>query len=169
MADYKKVGRHEIATYLDVTPKETTNDYRIIGVGVSEYTENYNPQSTTEKWIINKNATTTVDSYQVQGSVTQTCYVGDPVYDYVNELRRNEAVGSDAESSVIDVDLYDSETSTDGAITYKATKHACSVSVGSYGGSDPAQLAYNINYNGDVIKGKATISDGKLTFIESAD
>lgn len=170
MADtYKKVERHEIATYLNTTPKETTATYGIVGVGITDYTENYNAQTTTEKWIIHKNATTTTDSYQIQGSVTQTCYVGNPVYDFVNNLRRSEAVGADAETDIIDVDLYDNETGTDGVISYKATKHKCAIAIGTYGGSDPAQLGYNINYNGDGIQGRVTITDGKVTFTESAD
>ena len=91
---YKKVTREQIATYLNTTPTGDKETWSIVGVGVTDYGQSFNPQVETEKWIIHKNATSSLESYQIQGDVSQKCYFGDPVYDFVNNLRRTAGVGS---------------------------------------------------------------------------
>lgn len=157
----KKVTREQIASYLNVAPGQLSPKWALLGVGVTDYSISYNPQVSTEKWIINKNATSSLDSYQISGDITQTCYFGDEAFDFINELRRNEAVGSDAEAQILDIDLYDEESGK-----YKATLHNCTIAVSSYGGSDSAQIEYSINYNGDGKVGTVTIVDGQPTFTE---
>ena len=156
----EKVTREQIASYLNIGTKEA-KDFSIIGVGITDYGQSYNPQVTTEKWIINKNATSTVESYQIQSDVSQKCYYGDPVYDYVNNLRRKEAVGSAAESEILDIDLYDS--SEEGK--YKAVLHACSIAITAYAKGESPAIEYTIHYNGDGIPVIVTIDkDKKVTF-----
>lgn len=156
---YSKVTRDQIAHYLNVTPSAELESWKIIGVGVTDYSISYNPQTTTEKWIIHKNATTTLDSYQISGEVTQKCYKGDDVYDFINELRRKATIGGANETQVLDIDLYD-ETSG----SYKATKYDVTVSITSYGGGEDAEIGYTISYNGDPILGTVTISAGTPVF-----
>lgn len=159
----KKVTRDQIATYLNVTPTETTADWAIVGVGVTDYGQSYNPQTTTEKWIINKNATTSLDSFQIQADASQQCYFGDPVYDFVNELRRNASVGDKVTTQVLDIDLYDS-TGTGEQITYKATQYECAVVVTSYATGENPVIEYSIYYNGDPQVGTVKITSGKPVF-----
>lgn len=161
MADYKKVSREQIATYLDTTP-DSSRTWKILGVGITDYGQDYNPQTTTEKWIIHKNATTTLDSFQIQASASQTCYFGDPVYDYVNNLRRTAGVGSKVVSHVLDIDLYDSTNDN-----YKATEYECAVIVTSYAKGETPKIEYTIYYNGDPKLGTVTITDGVPTFVET--
>lgn len=159
---YTKVTRDQIASYLNVTPKSDPS-WKIIGVGITDYSISFNPQNTTEKWIIHRNATTTLDSYQIQGDVTQKCYKGDDVYDYINDLRRKASIGDENNTQVIDIDLYDESEGK-----YKATKYDCVISVSSYGGGDDAEIEYTISYNGDPTLGYVTISAGEITFTEDA-
>lgn len=165
MADYKKVSREQIATYLDTTP-DSPYTWKILGVGITDYGQDYNPQTTTEKWIINKNATTTLDSYQIQADASQTCYFGDDVYDYVNNLRRTAGVGSKVVSHVLDIDLYDS-TGTGAGTKYSATLYECAVIVRSYAKGENPAIEYTIYYNGDPKLGTVTITDGVPTFTEN--
>lgn len=159
-----RITRDQIVSYLNTTP-DSTATWALLGLGVSEYAIEMNPQTETSKWIIDKNSTTELTSYQMQGSVTQKCYFGDEIYDFVNELRRNEAVGASAKSQVLDIDIYDSQESG-GSTTYAATLHDCIVTVSSYGGED-AELSYDIYYNGDGKLGTVTITDGVPTFTET--
>ena len=165
--NYKKVTRDQIATYLNTTPS-SEKTWNIVGVGVSELGQNYNPQVNTEKWIIHKNATSSLESYQIQGDVSQKCYFGDPVFDFVNNLRRIAGVGSAVETQVLDIDLYDS-TGEAPAITYKATEYDCIVVINSYASGETPVIDYTIHYNGDPRLGTVSIADKKPTFTPDAN
>ncbi len=156
---YTKVTRDQIASYLNVKPSEEKEEWAIIGVGITDYGQSYNPQVETEKWIIHKNATSTLESYQIQGDVSQKCYFGDEVYDFVNDLRRNAKVGSKVNTQVLDIDLYDETESK-----YKATKYDCAVVVTSYATGENPVIEYSIYYNGDPVVGTVQIEGGKPTF-----
>ena len=60
--DYAKIDRTNLATFLDVTPKEAKETWEILGVGIPSYAIDFNPNISSEKWIINKNATSTLES-----------------------------------------------------------------------------------------------------------
>lgn len=166
MADYKKVTREQIASYLDIEPTGTTPTWKIIGVGITDYGQSYNPQVETEKWIINKNATSTLESYQIQGDVSQKCYFGDDVYDFVNDLRRNAKVGDAINTHILDIDLYDA-TGSGSSTTYKATMYDCAIAITSYATGETPVIEYTIYYNGDPKVGTVTFSGGTPTFTEN--
>lgn len=165
---YKKVTREQIATYLNTTPGEPSEKWSIVGVGITDYGQSFNPQIETEKWIINKNATSSLESYQIQGDVSQKCYFGDPVYDYVNNLRRTAGIGSAVETQILDIDLYDA-TGEAPSIKYKATKCNCMIAVTSYATGESPVIEYSIYYNGDPIVGTVTIADSVPTFVPDAE
>lgn len=160
---YKKVTRDQIASYLNVKPSALNPDWKIIGVGITDYGQAYNPQVETEKWIIHKNATSTLESFQIQGEVSQKCYYGDDVYDFVNNLRRRALVGDKVETQVLDIDLYDENNGE-----YSATMYNCSVVVTSYATGETPVIEYTIYYNGDPKVGTVTINSGTgaITFNE---
>lgn len=164
---YKKVTREQIATYLNTTPSESSEKWSIVGVGVTDYGQSFNPQVETEKWIIHKNATSSLESYQIQGDVSQKCYFGDEVYDFVNNLRRTAGVGSAVETQVLDIDLYDS-TGEAPSIKYKATKYNCMIAVTSYATGESPVIEYSIYYNGDPVVGTVSIVDNVPTFTPDA-
>lgn len=161
--DYKKITRDQFVTYLNTAPESVSPTWSLLGVGVTEYGIAYNPQVTTEKWIIHKVATSTLDSYQRQGDVTQKCYKGDPVFDYVNKLRLTCGIGADVQTEVLDIDRYDELE--DGK--YTATKSNVIITISNYM-SDEAMIEYNIYYNGDPVIGSVTFSEQKPTFVENA-
>ena len=162
---YVKVSREQIATYLNVDPTAVSPDWKIVGVGITDYGQDYNPQTTTQKWIIHKNATTTLDSFQIQADAEQTCYFGDPVYDFVNNLRRTAGVGNKVVSQVLDIDLYDA-TGSGASTKYAATLYECAVIVTSYAKGETPAIGYTIYYNGDPKLGTVQIADGVPTFTE---
>lgn len=164
---YKKVTRDQIATYLNTTPSAEKETWSIVGVGITDYGQSFNPQVETEKWIIHKNATSSLESYQIQGDVSQKCYFGDPVYDFVNNLRRTAGVGSAVETQILDIDLYDS-TGEAPSISYKATKYNCMIAVTGYARGESPVIEYSIYYNGDPTVGTVTIADSVPTFTPDA-
>lgn len=158
----EKITREQFVSYLNTTPKTETEKWSLIGVGITGYGLAYNPQVTTEKWIINKNATSSVDSYQIQGEVSQKCYKGDPVFEFINELRRTAGIGSKSETQVLDIDTYDETTENN----FKATKYNCTIAITNYM-SEEAVIEYSIYYNGDPVLGTVTLdTQGKPTFTE---
>lgn len=158
---YTKIKRSEVVSFLDTTPT-TTASWAMIGVGVNAYGQDFNPQVTTEKWIINDNATSTLDSYQIQGAVSQKAYSGDDCFEYVNELRRTAGIGASAETHVLDIDVWDATTPG----VYNATQYDCIIAITKYM-AEEALVEYTIYYNGDPKLGTATISNGTPTFTET--
>lgn len=123
----------------------------------------------TKKYICNKNATTRLNSFQMQGAISQECVKGDAVYDFVNKLRRELKIGSEVKTHVYDVDMYDSieEGQT---VAYKATKYECIVAVTSYAKGEEPTIEYSIYYNGDPVLGTVSFdSSGVATFTEDTE
>lgn len=95
---------------------------------------------------------------------------GDAVFDFINGLRYNMAVGDDAKSQVLLVDKYDF-TDDDSTIKYKAQKFDCVISINEYGGDGGAtpKISYNIAVNGNPTNGTVTIDSGVPTFVAATE
>lgn len=158
-----KITREQFVTYLNTTPTKDAETWSLVGVGVTSYGIAFNPQVTTEKWIINKAATSSLDSYQRQGDVSQKCYKGDPIFEYINELRRTCGIGAEVQTQVLDIDRYDSTSDN----KYKATKSDVIIAITNYMAED-AVIEYSIYYNGDPTQGTVTFADETPTFVAEA-
>lgn len=152
-----KVKRSEIQTFLNVTPEsphimeseEAT--YALLGDGVVTGTINMNPKNTTETYIAEDNANTSVDSYAPTIPVEQTAKVGDSVFDYVDQLRLDRAILGDTETDIVNVWAYE----TGGPTAYPAEQQKVSISVEDFGGDGgmPVKINFAINFIGDPIPG----------------
>lgn len=156
----EKIKRSLFATFLNTSPGETENWARM-GKGITSQSISYNPNVTTETFIDEDNATTSVDSYAPSLDGTQTCYKGDPVFEYIDGLRQSRAVGADLETEVLFVYMY---SGTEGA--YKAEKNKCVIQLGEYGGDGGGNvtMTYTIGLNGNPTVGTASVTAGKVTF-----
>ena len=157
----KKIKRSEFATFLNTTPGSAAT-YSRMGKGVTGQTVAYNPTITTETYIDEDSATNSIDAYAPSINTPQTCYAGEPVFEYVDGLRRARAVGADAETDILLVYLYSSES----ANSYAAEKCKCAISIEEFGGDAgaPVSITYTISLNGDPEIGTAAIQDGAVTF-----
>ena len=81
------VKRTEIMAFLDTTPKGESETFKIVGNGMTSGSYSYEANETSETYIVDDNATTTVDSYAVSLDGEMKCIYGDEVYDYINGLR----------------------------------------------------------------------------------
>lgn len=158
---YTKIRRSQIATFIDTTPAGANRTYKRLGFGITSYALAYNPQTETEQWIIDDNATTSITGNQKSSDVEQRMYKDEPCFEFVNGLR--DKIGGDLETTVIDVDMWDATNSA-----YKAKKQNCTIAVTSYGGDVNPSIGYTLYYNGDPIEGTVTITDGVPTFTPNA-
>ena len=152
-------------TFLNVTPSAQAESFNIVGNGMTSGAYAYDASETSETYIVNDNATTTVDNYTIALDSEMKCIYGDGVYDYINGLRYALATGSDAETTVLLVDKYDVSGNA-----FKAQKFNCSISIKSYGGDGGVTptIGFKINVNGDPTNGTVTINDsGVPTFTAS--
>lgn len=158
-----KIDRDDfLASFLDTTPEGNSNTWALIGVGITDYAIAYNPQTDSEKWIIEKNARSDHSSNQKQADATQKCYKGDPVFEFV-------AKGRDVlnyTTNVLDVDLWNEGTGTNVG-KYPAKKQKAMITINNWGGEN-GECEYSIYYQGDPTVGYVTIAAGVPTFTEGA-
>lgn len=164
MPEMRKIDRTEWVEFLNTTPSGASATWNIIGVGITDKATDYNAEKTEEKWIINKNKTVTVDSYGLSSGVEQTAYKGDPVFEFVDDIRYRLKTGSEAQTTLLEIDKYSAQTSGNNT-TYRARLWTVSIEITSNGG-DTAKVNYTINYVGDPTFGTVTFSNGVPTFTE---
>ena len=104
-AETTKIKSSKSAVLLNVSTAASP-DYKRIGKGVTSLPISYNPKITTETYVDEDNATNSVDSYEISSDIEQTAIKGDPIFNYVDEIRKNLKTGSDCETTAVLVDLY---------------------------------------------------------------
>jgi hypothetical protein len=165
MNNYEKLTRDQFWTFLNTTPKGESETWTKFGHGITDLSIDYNPQIETEKYINNKNATSSHESNQKQSNdITHRCFKNEPIFEYMNSLR--DKVGDATKSQVLEVDTWNG-TEKEGVMTYPAKKTDVITPVTSFLGEN-AEIGYSIYFNGDPEEGTVTITDGKPTFTPTA-
>lgn len=160
MADYvpsgiEKVNRSQFLTYLDVTPAGNNPNWKILGVGITDYGISYNPQVDTEKWIIEDNARNDHTSNQKQGSVEQKIYKGDPCFEFAANGRDKLNYAT----HILDIDRWNGSNGS-----YPA-KMSDGIIVVTEALGENATLSYDLYYNGDIVEGTVTFAGNVPTFV----
>lgn len=159
--DIEKLDRDNcLMTFLDVTPSENNMTLEVLGIGITDFGISYNPQIEQEKWIIEKNARNVHESNQKQGSVSQTAYLGDPVFEFVEKGRDK----LNYKTHIVDVDIFAGEG---GVYPAKMTDGLIAITQFM---NDNAVVEYDLYYDGDAIEGTVTFnaSTGKAEFTPTA-
>ena len=161
------VKRKEIMLYLNTKPTEESEVWGLYGKKSTTATYTYNPNSTSETYITDDNATNTLDSYSVTIDGNMKCYFGDAIYDFIDNLRYNLATGSDAVTKALLIDKYD-KNSVDSS--FRAQVFEATISIESYGGDGGVtpSITFTIGLNGDPIQGSVTFTGETPTFVEKA-
>lgn len=126
----------------------------------------YDATTDEENYVDEDSPTTSLERYAVSFDGEMTCYKGDPLFDYLDELRQSRATGIDCVTDCLVVYIYDN---TDDS--YAAEKNKCSVQItdfGGEGGGGKASISYTVNFNGNHERGVCTITEGKPSFTKSA-
>lgn len=152
----EKVKRSQFVTYLNTTPSSQTPTWSILGVGITDYGIDYNPQVDTEKWIIEDNARNDHTSNEKQSTVTQKIYKNDPCFEFV-QAGRDEL---NYKTQVLDIDRWNGTGSS-----YPATLSDVIITVSTYMGEE-ATIEYDMYYDGDATKGTVSFdaTTGAPTF-----
>lgn len=151
-----KINRSQFLTYLN-TGTSANPTWSVLGVGITEYGISYSPQVDTEKWIIEDSARNDHTSNQKQGSVTQRCYKGDPVFEFISEGRDK----LNYKTQVLDIDRWNGDGSS-----YPAKMNDVIITIENYMGEN-AEIEYTIYYDGDPVVGEVTFSGSTPTFEET--
>lgn len=152
----EKIDRSQWLVYLDTTPTGDTNNWAILGVGITEFAIAYNPQIDTEKWIIENTARNDHTSNQKQGSVSQKIYKGDPCFEFVYK-------GCDQlnyTTHILEIDRWNGTT----AGKYPAKMTDGLIAVTQKGGEN-AVLEYDLYFNGEPTEGEVTFTGNVPTFV----
>lgn len=165
MAETKtKIRRSKIAIFLN-TGTSGTETWSLIGDGVTEQTISYNPNVSEETYVHQDSATSDVESYKLNIPTPMTAISGDPVFEYVDDIRIKRKVLADARTQCLIVYLYKTETSG----KYPAEKNECSVSVEDFGGAggEAAKINFTLNLIGDPVAGQ--FDPSSKTFTEDSE
>nr|DAQ25747.1 MAG TPA: hypothetical protein [Caudoviricetes sp.] len=159
----EKVKSSKSAVLLNVGTAASP-DYKRIGKGVTSLPISYNPKTTTETYVDEDNATNSVDSYEISSDIEQTAIKDDPIFDYVDGIRRGLKTGSDCETTAVLVDIYNMNI-TDGSGTGKGQKFNATVTVSDFdlSGGETAKIKYKIGFNGDPTEVAVNIANGVIT------
>jgi len=155
----EKVKRSQFLTFLDTTPASLTPTWKVLGIGITDYSIDFNPQVDTEKWIIEDNARNDHTANEKQSSVSQKIYKNDPCFEFVygglDELNYK--------SHVLDIDRWNGNGSS-----YPAKMNDVIITVNTWMGEE-ATVEYDLYYDGDAKVGTVTFDEnGVPTFVENA-
>ena len=149
--------RSLFATFMNVGTAEA-QDYARMGKGITEMKEAYNAEEESEQFIHEDSATNEVLSYSPTFDVTQKCYVGEKIFEFVDEKRKNLAVEEEAKTDCLEVYLYSQLAEN----VYEAAKINTTIVIGDF---DAKEITYNVKQNGNQETGYVTIdAEGKVTF-----
>jgi len=149
----EKIERSEFLTFLDTTPSSSAT-WKILGIGVTDFGIDYGASVDSEKWIIENTARINHSSNEKQGSVTQTAYKNDPLFEFVNAGRDK----LNYKTHILDIDVWNGNGSS-----YPAKKSDGKIVIENYMGENAA-IEYTIHYEGDPVEGTVTFADGVPTF-----
>lgn len=160
-----KIKRSLWKNFLNTTPGGASETWSYMNLGITSQQMSYNAQTTTETYVGEDNAHTSTDSYQMSMNTPMTCFKGDPIFEFIDGLRKKRAVEGDCETQMLSVNAYDE---TDGK--YSAEKNNVSIAITDFGGDGgkPISLSFTISVNGDATLGTATIADdGSVMFTKA--
>ena len=155
-SDIEKIKTSQYLRFIDTTPTAQSPTWKVVGIGVTELSTEYNAQVDTEQWIIEDSARNDHTGNQKSSSVTQKCYKNDPEFEFVNAGRDK----LNYTTHILEIDMWDKTGSN-----YAAKMSDGLITLTSYSGGE---IEYDLMFNGDPTEGTATIADGVPTFTASA-
>jgi len=166
-------NRSLLAYYVDTTPESTAPTYALIGYGFTSAKMNYNPQTTTQQYIHEDSATTTIDSYQIELPLSGKLYTGDAAFNYFDDIRQGLAVGAAGTgipviggletTTLCEVRLYESPDTA--GTSYPATKFSGVISIADFGGDGGGKIEFSGTFHGqgDPVDGDFNTSSPAFT------
>ena len=91
-----------------------------------------------------------------------TAFKGDPIFEFVDNIRKTRATGEDCRAQLLNVSIYEETTGK-----YYAEKQDVLIQIDSFGGEGNVVIEYTMLYDGDPGQGTATLANGTVTFTEA--
>lgn len=154
-----KMERSQWITYLDTTPTDEPT-FNVLGIGITELAIAYNPSVDSEKWIIENTARHIHSSNEKQASVSQSIYLGDPCYEFVDAGRDK----LNYRTHILDINM--AKKDSDG--NYYAELSDGMITVTNWMG-ESATVEFDLYYEGQKTEGVVTITDGKPVFTKKTE
>lgn len=156
-----KIKRSQVQSFL-LTDDDPADVWSLIGDGVTTGTINYNPETSSETYVHEDNATVDVEKYAPTLPIEATAVAGDAVFEFIDGLRKSRAVLDAARTFLMNVWLYETPANTD---QYPAEKQEVSIQIDSFGGDGgvATKINYTINFIGDPVAGTYDVSEGTFT------
>lgn len=165
----EKIKSSKIAAFMDVTPSGDSRSYKRFGKGISSFPISYGAKSTSETYIDEDNATTSVDGYEVSVDTEQVAMKGEPIFDYVDSIRNGLLTGSDCETTVVLVNVY-KMTIASGSGSGTGQKFGATITVTDFEiiGGDIAKIKYKVSLNGNPSDVTVSIANGVFTITDGS-
>ena len=155
----KLVGRHKRVAFMDVTGEGTTYTRM---TGFTSMSEGKNSSEYSRQYVDESSERSDVVGYAPSIDYEFDRYTNDLVHEKIAKVTGDELLGSDAQVTVVMVDLF--ETKADDANTCTARKRDWSVIPDTEGdGTDALIYKGSLKAAGEIIKGTATTTDGWRT------
>jgi hypothetical protein len=171
----KKIMRKDVVDYLNITPKATDTDFRLIGYGTNTLNETFGAQVDTKTYINESTASSTTRSYQSQFPYDYDLAIdGEGKYDtaaieWLQDIGELHKTGLDCETDYVKVKKY-KPVVANSTRYFEARKFAVSVEATNTNGAGGETLVAtgNLNAVGDPVLGywdsvEQTFTEGEYT------
>ena len=150
-----KIERKYLAHFINTAKSSEPAVYERLGSDLEEFSPEMSAQVETKKNILGESSIL-ISGYEKTASV-EPFYAqsGSALFERLQEIIDGDLVLDDLKTDVVDVKLWDAETS--GA--YPAVKETVYIEITSYGGDTTGyQIPFTIHYTGEKVKGTFNVS-----------
>ncbi|MGL5149057.1 MAG: hypothetical protein ACRC7N_00585 [Clostridium sp.] len=152
--------RRKYANYLNVG--KTTEEFVLMGAGFTDLNEQPSAQTTSKRYVNDKNATKSIVGYDWSTPFTTDMIRSEKAVDFICNIGELQKVGSDAESDYIIVDLDKAIAAKQN--TFTARKFRVAIEVASFDNNDgDMSAAGNLLGVGDLIVGEFNTTTKSFT------
>lgn len=157
-----KVKRSQFATYLNIAASGSPEEWSLMGVGITSGEVAYNPNIETVTYIHEDSGGAVVVGYAPAMPIEAMAVAGDPIFAFVDNLRKTRALLGYAHTEAVNVWLY--ETPISGI--YPAEYQPVTISLDTFGGEggSSSKINFGVNYRGDQLLGWFKPVDASFTF-----
>lgn len=122
----ENVMAHDIADYLDCSEDGSSEQYELMGLGITSAGKTLNAQEDTKQYVNQGSSTTIVKSYQPEYPFEGEMIKNDKVIEKIYKIGRDELKGVKAQAKHVRVELFKEATS---GTKYPAQRRTVTISV----------------------------------------
>lgn len=162
----KLIKKHLIRPFLNSGTKQAPTWVQI--KKATEFTRAMNPVTEERDYIADEHPTTEITDYKPSEPFAVTMYKGEEDFDYLYNLYKSRAIGADAQTEFLLVNIFDDSVVTLEEVEhtyYYAEKTGCTITIDEMNASGQT-LSCTVYENGTPSIGYVEIVDGVPTFSE---